>query len=142
MADLRLRIGELARRTGVSARAIRSMRRRESCHRQHEAPTATAYAVEMLRFVKHAQGLGLTLAEIKEIVAIRRGGRRPCRHVCRLLQEEAAELDRKLNDLVMLRRRIPQSQAVRGRQWRGQAAVCPHTESPVETVRCRRPTGG
>jgi len=39
----------------------------------------------MLSFVKQATGLGLTLAEIKEIIAIRRGGGPSCAHVHRLL---------------------------------------------------------
>jgi len=82
----------------------------------------------MLRFVKQAQGLGLTLAEIKEIVGIRQGGRPPCGHVYQLLRDKAAELDRKLNDLMVLRRRIRQSLAAWGRRPMKNAAVCPHIE--------------
>jgi DNA-binding transcriptional MerR regulator len=142
MPDRGLKIGELARRTGVDARTIRF----------YEAvgvlpPPARGLngyrlyaedAVDMLRFVRQAQGLGLSLAEIKEIVAIRQGGRPPCGHVYQLLREKAAELDRKLRDLVFLRRRIRQSLAKWGRGPVGKAAVCPHIESLKGTARSRR----
>jgi DNA-binding transcriptional MerR regulator len=83
----------------------------------------------MLRFVKQANGLGLTLAEIKDIIAIRRGGRPPCAHVHRLLTSKASELDRKLADLLAMRREIRRSLAAWKRAPAGPAAVCPHIES-------------
>lgn len=128
----RLKISKLAARTGVTAKAIRFYEaagvlpppaRGTNGYRLYGSD-----AVDLLRFVKQAQGLGLTLAEIKEIVAIRQGGRPPCRHVYRLLQDKAAELDRKLKDLVALRRRLRQSLAAWGRRGMGRAAVCPHIE--------------
>src|SRR5713101_3829267 len=108
-----LRIGELARKTGVTAKAIRFYERRRVLPPARRA--ANGYrlygddAVEMLAFIKQATGLGLTLAEIKDIIAIRQGGRPPCTHVHRLLRDKAVELDRKLKDLLDVRRRIRQS---------------------------------
>lgn len=108
-----LKIGELARRAGVTAKAIRFYERKRVLPPAQRA--ANGYrlydddAVGMLCFVKQATGLGLTLAEIKEIIAIRRGGRPPCTHVHRLLRDKAAELDRKLKDLLQLRRHLQQS---------------------------------
>ncbi len=134
MSDGNLKIGELARRAEVSAKAIRFYEaagvlpppvRAANGYRLYSSD-----AVGLLRFVKQAQGLGLTLAEIKDIVAIRQGGRPPCAHVHRLLQEKAAELARKLRDLVGLRRRIRQSLAAWRRRPMRRAAVCPHIESP------------
>lgn len=46
----------------------------------------------MLSFVKQAIGLGLTLAKIKEIIAIRRGGHPSCAQVHRLLRDKALGL--------------------------------------------------
>ena len=132
MPDDRLKISELARLSGVSAKAIRFYEAAGVLPPPARGPNGYRLydpdAVEMLRFIKQAQGLGLTLAEIGEIVAIRQGGRPPCRHVYRLLQEKAAELDRKLRDLVRLRRRIRQSLAAWGRRPVKPAAVCPHIE--------------
>src|SRR2546426_11172099 len=108
-----LKIGELAGGAGVTAKAIRFYERKRVLPPAKRA--ANRYwlydddAVGMLSFVKQATGLGLTLAEIKEIIAIRRGGRPPCTHVHRLLRDKALELDRKLEDLFELRRRIRRS---------------------------------
>jgi len=86
-------------------------------------------SVEMLSFIKQATGLGLTLAEIREIIAIRQGGAPPCVHVRRLLRDKARELDRKLRDLIDMRRQIRRSLAAWGRASRRGAAVCPHIEA-------------
>ena len=133
MRNAGLKIGEVAGRTGGSAKAIRFYEaagvlpppaRGRNGYRLY-APDA----VDMLRFLKQAQGLGLTLAEIREIVAIRQGGRPPCGHVYQLLRDKAAELDGKLADLVALRGRIRQSLAAWGRSAGRRAAVCPHIEA-------------
>src|SRR6266508_242821 len=98
-----LRIGELARRSGVTAKAIRFYERKRVLPEARRAANGyrlyDADAVDMLGFVKQATGLGLTLTEIKDIIAIRRGGRPPCTHVHQLLREKVEELDRKLKDL-------------------------------------------
>ena len=106
-----LTIGQVAARAGVGAKAIRFYERvgvlptaRRAANRYR---VYASDVVDVVRFIKQAQGLGLTLDEIREIVSIRQGGRPPCQHVHRLLQEKAAELDRKLEDLLLLRRRIP-----------------------------------
>lgn len=143
MPDAGLKIGELARRTGVGARTIRFYEAvgvlPPPARGRNGYRLFAREAVEILQFIKQAQGLGLTLAEIKEIVAIRQGGRPPCGHVYQLLRDKAAELDRKLRDLVLLRRRIRQSLAAWGRQPVGKAAVCPHIEAPMATARSGRP---
>lgn len=130
-----LKIGELARKAGVTAKAIRFYERKRILPPAKRA--ANRYrlysddAVEMLRFIKQASGLGLTLAEVKDIIAIRQGGRPPCLHVHRLLRDKAVELDRKLKDLVDVRRRIRQSlSAWNARPLKG-ATVCPHIHTPA-----------
>jgi MerR family transcriptional regulator, copper efflux regulator len=94
-----LLIGEMAQRSGVTRKALRlyeeakilpAARRTASGYRLYAAD-----ALAVLSFVRKAQGLGFTLAEIKDIVAIRRSGRAPCPHVCDLVRRKAADLDRK-----------------------------------------------
>lgn len=127
-----LKIGQLARRVGVTAKAIRFY---EAKHVLPRPPRGTnGYrlygpdAVEALTFVKQAASLGLTLAEIREIIAIRQGGTAPCAHVHRLLRDKAREMDQKLRVLMDMRREIRRSLAT----WDGtrppRAAVCPHIE--------------
>ena len=132
MVSNALRIGEVAWRAGVGAKAIRFYEARgvlpapsrgENGYRLYSPET-----VDVLRFIKQAQGLGLTLDEIKEIVTIRRGGRPPCAHVHSLLARKADELDRKLEDLLQLRKRIRASLTAWGRAGRKEATVCPHIE--------------
>ncbi len=128
-----LKIGELARRAGVTAKAIRFYERRRVLPPAQRAANGYrlygADAVDMLAFVRRATGLGLTLAEIKDIIAIRQGGRPPCTHVHRLLRDKAVELDRKLKDLLDVRRRIRRSLAAWKRRPATGAAVCPHIEA-------------
>ncbi len=99
-----LKIGQLARQVGVTAKAIRFYEAKRVLPRPTRG--ANGYrlygqdAVETLTFVKQAAGLGLTAAEIREIIAIRQGGGPTCMHVRRLLQDKARELDRKLRDLI------------------------------------------
>ena len=142
MAQGKLKIGDLARRSGVSPRTIRFYEAAGVFPAPPRGPNGyrlyTAEAAEILRFIQQAQGLGLTLAEIREIVAIRQGGRPPCHHVYQLLKEKDAELDRKLRDLLTLRRRIRQSLAAWGRRPAGAAAICPHIEASLAAAHSRK----
>ena len=122
-----LKIGELARRAGVTTKAIRFYERKRILPPAKRS--ANGYrlygedAAEMLRFIKQATGLGLTLAEIKDIFVIRQGGRPPCTHVHQLLRDKADELDRKLKDLVDVRERIRRSLSAWSRRPRTRAPV-------------------
>lgn len=142
MGSKSLRIGEVAARVGLNPRTLRfyeatgllpSPSRAENGYRLYSPET-----VDLLGFIKAAQGLGLTLGEVKEIITIRRAGRPPCIHVRGLLETKATELDRKLSDLMALRRRIRQSLAAWGRRPVGKAAVCPHIEGSVSASHRRR----
>jgi len=133
MRESTLTVGELGRRAGVGAKAIRFWEARGVL--PPAARGANGYrlyapeTVEVLRFVRQAQDLGLSLAEIRQIAAIRRGGRPPCVHVRRLLAAKARELDAKLQALLALRRRVRASLAAARRAPAGPAAVCPCIET-------------
>jgi MerR family transcriptional regulator, copper efflux regulator len=107
-----MRIGELADRAGISTKAIR----------YYEwigilappARTASGYrvyddtALGRLGFVRAAQALGLTLGEIRQIIAFRDGGTAPCAHVTELLRRHAADLDARIRELQQLRGELQQ----------------------------------
>ena len=128
-----LLIGAVAARSGVSRKAIRLYEaagilarpaRTRSGYRLY--PPAT---LAVLGFVAHARRLGFTLAEIRDIVAIRRAGGLPCPHVRALVRRKARELDRTVRDLTAMRRQLRglmRSPAPRGV---GNAVVCPHIEA-------------
>jgi DNA-binding transcriptional MerR regulator len=131
MARDGLLIGEVAKRSGASRKALRlyeeagilpPARRTEAGYRVYGPD-----AVDLLAFVRQAQRLGFTLDEIKEIVAIQRSGRLPCPHVHGLVLRKRADLDRRLADLGEMRKRL--DAVLRGWQSRcGTAAVCLHIE--------------
>lgn len=124
-----LKIGDVARRAGVTAKAIRFYERKRVLPPARRAPNGYrlygAEVVDLLLFVKQASRLGLTLAEVKDIVAIRHGGRPPCTHVRRLLLDKATALDRQLEDLLDVRRRIRRSLAVWKRRPAPDGSLCP-----------------
>ncbi|HZU06640.1 MAG TPA: heavy metal-responsive transcriptional regulator [Chloroflexota bacterium] len=78
---------------------------------------------ERLRFITQAKALGLTLEEIREILALRQQGQSPCARVLALLDRKLAELDAQLRLLADLRQELA---ALRER-----AAATATTEAPV-----------
>jgi DNA-binding transcriptional MerR regulator len=78
-------IGEVAARTGLSRKALRLYEAAGILPRPSRTPAGYRLygdeAVALLQFVTQARRLGFVLAEIKEVIAIRRSGEAPCRHV-------------------------------------------------------------
>lgn len=105
-----MRIGELSARAGLTVKTIRFYEsvgvlpepdRLGSGYRDYSED-----AVERLAFVKAAQAAGLTLAQIREIIAVRDSSQSPCTHVEDLLDAHALELDRRLRELRALREQV------------------------------------
>jgi DNA-binding transcriptional MerR regulator len=102
-----MRIGELAERAGVSAKAIRYYEQLGILAPPARTPSGyRAYdetVLGRLGFVRAAQALGLSLAEIRQVVAFRDEGMAPCEHVATLLRRHAAELEHRIAELERLR---------------------------------------
>jgi DNA-binding transcriptional MerR regulator len=64
------------------------------------------------------------LAEIRDILDIRRGGTTPCRHVVRLLDQRIREVDRTLTELRQLRRSLADTRATEQDRMQDGDAVC------------------
>src|SRR5688572_24012348 len=120
-----LLIGELAQRSGLSRKALRlyealgilpPAKRTPSGYRRYPADV-----LSVLTFVGQARRVGLTLAEIKQIVALRRAGSPPCTHVRTLLQQKAADLQGMLD---RIRTMLASWRVIDGRL----GAICPHIE--------------
>ena len=137
-----LLIGEVAKRSGASRKALRlyeaagilpAARRTVSGYRVYGRD-----ALDLLAFVRQAQRLGFTLDEIKEIVTIKRAGRVPCPHVRNLVGRKGDELDQRLKDLTEVRDRL--RALLNG--WRstrsGGAVVCSHIERTSSRKTTRR----
>lgn len=105
-----MRIGDLAAQAGVTTKALRFYEqvgvlpppdRTSSGYRDYDNA-----ALARLRFVKAAQAAGLTLAEIREVVAVREAQGPPCEHVAALLDRHAADLDARTADLQAARAEV------------------------------------
>lgn len=62
--------------------------------------------VDRLRFVQAARAAGLTLAEIRDVIAVREEVGPPCEHVTSLLDTHAVELDQRIAELTALREEV------------------------------------
>jgi DNA-binding transcriptional MerR regulator len=121
-----LLIGEVAARSGLSRKALRLYEARGILPPSHRSPSGyrhyQADVLGLLTFVGQARRVGLTLAEIREIVALRKSGSAPCVHVRALLERRAADLE---GMLTRVRRILGAWPSARGRP----AVVCPHIEA-------------
>ena len=101
-------IGEVARRSGVATKTLRyyeaigllkSPARSASGYRQFDADV-----IDRLAFIRAAQTVGLSLGEIRGVVALRDDGKAPCGHVLELLRTRAVEIGRAVRELRSLQR--------------------------------------
>lgn len=91
-----VRIGELAEAVSVPTKTIRyyeslgllpAPARHENGYRSYDTS-----AGDRLRFVKAAQAVGFSLAEIKEILALRDAGEEPCGRVLDLVDRRGRQI--------------------------------------------------
>jgi MerR family copper efflux transcriptional regulator len=57
-----------------------------------------------LSFIRAGQSVGLTLGEIREVLAFRDRGERPCHHVLSLIEQHRADLAERIVALEAMRR--------------------------------------
>src|SRR2546425_10656616 len=100
------RIGELATRSGGSVDAVRYYVRLKLLPRAQRSSGGFRLfgpeSVERVQFIKQAQELGLTLDEIKGLLAT--GGAEECRRVRDLLSKKIEELHGKMKSMQAFRR--------------------------------------
>jgi DNA-binding transcriptional MerR regulator len=102
-----LTVGQLAARAGVRADTIRyyersgllpEPNRTDGDHRRYGPAD-----LDRMLFIRGAQRLGLRLAEIRELLAVRDTGACPCGPAETLLSEHIGEIDREIARLTALR---------------------------------------
>ena len=99
-----LRIGELAQRGGTSVAALRYYERigllPQALRSEGGMRRYGDDAVERLAFIKQAQRNGLSLADIRSLLAFRdRGGANRCRQVLGLLRERISGIEGQVREL-------------------------------------------
>ena len=102
-----LTTAEVAGQAGVNVQTVRYYERRgllpepprrPSGYRQYDAAH-----VKRIRFIKRAQDLGFTLAEIDELLSLRAAPDASSRQVKRRTEEKIHEVDAKIRDLQQIR---------------------------------------
>jgi MerR family transcriptional regulator, copper efflux regulator len=105
-----LTIGRLAASGGVNLETIRYYEREglmpapprnESGYRAYSPD-----ALRRLRFIKRTQELGFSLAEVRELLALRRRPNQLCRNVVRKIEAKTKEVDEKIAHLKAIRRAL------------------------------------
>ncbi|MBD1847285.1 heavy metal-responsive transcriptional regulator [Cyanobacteria bacterium FACHB-63] len=100
-------IGPIAKESGVPIKTIRyyeelgllqAVGRTEGGYRLFGSDVFTR-----LSFIKRAQSLGLSLAEIKEFLDVHDQGELPCDHVRVKLQDKISDIDRQIQQLQVLK---------------------------------------
>ena len=107
-----MRIGELARATGTKAETIRYYEREgilpaadrtDSNYRDYSDQHLAS-----LMFVRRARGLGFSMAQVRELLALSDHDDKPCENVDHLVQRQLVEVEKKILDLSALRDELSQ----------------------------------
>ena len=105
-----MRIGEIARATGTSTETVRfyertglllKPKRTRSSYREYSQD-----AVLRLRFIVHAKGLGFSLAEIKDLLALRVTANKSCADVRDRARRKIGEIDERIAALARVKQAL------------------------------------
>jgi len=125
---MRMQIGELADRVGVNTKTIRYYESIELLPPPDRTPAGyRIYGPDdqtRLTFIKTAQHLGLSLDEIREVLALREAGTPPCEHVRGVLRQQVRDISRRIADLRRLRQDLQTLDAAIDNIPQDAAAVC------------------
>src|SRR5687767_8072374 len=123
-----LKIGEVAKRSGVGVEALRFYERGGLLDRPSR--TYSGYRVygeevlERLAFIKRAQALGFSLDEIRQIVDDARKGESPCDEVREIVRRRMDKLDERLRELHRYRRELKSTLAEWDKVGRAPGHIC------------------
>lgn len=135
-----MRTSQVADRAGVNTQTLRYYERRGLLPEPPRSPAGyrdyPVSAVDQLRFVKRAQQLGFTLAEVAGLLELADGGPDSCRRARALAEAQAAALDAKIAGLQRMRASLGELLATCQRPRSGRS--CPLTQAIPATGSARR----
>jgi DNA-binding transcriptional MerR regulator len=141
-----MRIGQLADRAGVNTKTVRYY---ESIGLLPQPPrTGAGYRIygpdteARLVFIKTAQHLGLSLDEIRVVLALRDGGSAPCEHVRGMLHEQVRTISRRIAELRRLREELRALEAVIDEIPEAETTICRIIEHTASMPEPATATGG
>ena len=105
-----LRIGELAKRLDLNTQTVRYYERIGLLPEPERSEAGyRLYGEEderRLRFVKNARNVGLTLGEVKEVLAFHERGEPPCEYVTGVIARRAEEVERQIAELMEFKQEL------------------------------------
>lgn len=129
-----MKIGEVAKRTGIGIETLRFYERSgllsrpartEGGYRLYDAEVLTT-----LDFIKRAQTMGFTLEEIRQIIAESRAGQSPCADVREIVRQRLIELDERLKQMKLYRDELAETL----KRWDKRGDVEGHICGLIETT--------
>ena len=130
----RLTRGQLAREAGVKVATVRYYERRGLLQAQGRSGGGYHHydeeAVHRLRFIRRAQELGFTLAEVDELLSLRAEAGSRCEEVRQQAEAKIADMQRKIRDLQRMKRAL--SQLVEACRREDGTGRCPVVEAMEE----------
>ncbi len=102
-----LTVGQVARQAGLKASAVRYYEKHRIIPPAQRLPNGyRVYDADTLRwlsFVRRAQGFGMSLENVKELLQLASHGRTPCERVRQLARQHVSEIDQSIRDLRTLK---------------------------------------
>lgn len=120
--EFALHIGSVAKKAGVGVQTLHYYERigllPKPARSKANYRVYSADSVRRVIFIKKAQAIGFTLAEIKDILKMKNYGRAPCHKVAELGEKHLRDIDARLAQLRRYRKAVAQSLS----SWRGKTA--------------------
>jgi MerR family mercuric resistance operon transcriptional regulator len=130
-----VQIGKVSQRTGLSVDTIRYYEKerllREPPRSEGGYRLYSERDVEHLLFVRKAQELGFTLAEIRELLVVQDERTEACTHVRELIQNRLGSVRQKIEDLKKLESHLQEAQIKCEEALRDDSADPHHECCPV-----------
>ena len=129
-----LTVGQVAKAAGVSTQTVRFYER--ECVLPKACRSSAGYrqfpedAVRIIRFVRHAQVLGFSLDDIRELLRLRSSRRSSCQRVQRLAQGKHDLIEEKIAQLEAMKSAL--DELLGACRSRDDPLVCPILESLEE----------
>lgn len=107
-----MKIGEVARAAGLTVETVRYYEAVRLLPRHVRTPGGyrvfTPEDLERIEFIQKAKRLGLSLSDIRDILAVQAADQATCSHVRDLLEGKIAEADAAIDELTEFRGRLSQ----------------------------------
>ncbi len=132
-----LKIGDVAKVSGVGIETLRFYEKQGLL--THATRTQSGYrlynrdVLERLEFIKRAQVLGFTLAEIAHLIKEKASGISPCADAREIVRSRLAELDERMREMRRYRKELAAALAQWDEQGAAEGSICGLIESTALT---------